>query len=57
MGSNKVQFQMGLSMREFMECYGTEAKCHAAVVVLRWPAGFVCPDCGETRHCTSGKAA
>lgn len=52
MGINKVQFQKGLSMREFMERYGTEAKCHAAVVALRWPNGFVCPDCGETRHCT-----
>jgi len=52
MGINKVQFQKGLSMAAFMERYGTEKKCHAAVVVLRWPNGFVCPKCGETRHCT-----
>ena len=52
MGINKVQFQKGLSMVQFMERYGTEEKCHAAVVALRWPDGFVCPECGETRHCT-----
>lgn len=52
MGINKVQFQKGLSMGQFMERYGTEEKCHAAVVALRWPDGFVCPECGETRHCT-----
>jgi ribosomal protein L37AE/L43A len=51
MGINLVQFQKGLSMGQFMERYGTEEKCHAAVVALRWPDGFVCPDCGETRHC------
>jgi ribosomal protein L37AE/L43A len=52
MGINKVQFQKGLSMAGFLERYGTEEKCHAAVVALRWPKGFVCPECGETRHCT-----
>ena len=52
MGINTVQFQKGLSMVEFMNRYGTQEKCHAAVVAQRWPAGFVCPDCGETRHCT-----
>jgi ribosomal protein L37AE/L43A len=52
MGINKVQFQKGLSMAQFMERYGTEDKCHAAVVALRWPSGFVCPECAETRHCT-----
>ena len=50
MGINKVQFQKGLSMVQFMDQYGTEEKCHAAVVALRWPNGFVCPGCGETRH-------
>ena len=52
MGINKVQFQKGLSMAGFLERYGSEDKCHAAVVALRWPNGFVCPKCGETRHCT-----
>lgn len=52
MGINKVQFQRGLSMTEFMVRYGTEEKCHAALVTSRWPAGFVCPNCGGSRHCT-----
>jgi len=52
MGINPVQFQKGLSMVEFMRRYGTQEKCHAAVVAQRWPDGFVCPECGESRHCT-----
>ena len=51
MAINQVQFQKGLSMVEFMERYGTEKKCHAALVASRWPTGFVCPECGSTRHC------
>lgn len=52
MGINKVQFQKGLSMAEFLERYGSEEKCHAALVASRWPKGFICPECGCTRHCT-----
>ncbi len=52
MAINKVQFQKGLSMVEFMERYGTQEKCHAAVVASRWPQGFVCPGCAATRHST-----
>ncbi|MDP1786385.1 IS1595 family transposase [Nitrosomonas sp.] len=52
MGINKIQFQKGLSMAGFMEKYGTEDKCHAALVASRWPAGFVCPKCGGTHHST-----
>ena len=52
MAINQVQFQKGLSMAEFMARYGTEAKCHAALVAGRWPRGFVCPCCGDERHST-----
>ncbi len=52
MGINRVQFQKGLSIAEFKERYGTEEKCHAALVASRWPTGFVCPECGCTRHGT-----
>ncbi|MEP6588670.1 MAG: IS1595 family transposase [Polaromonas sp.] len=52
MSINQVQFQKGLSMADFMERYGTQEKCHAALVASRWPAGFVCPHCASTRHCT-----
>lgn len=52
MAMNKVQFQKGLSMGEFMKRYGTSEQCHAALVASRWPTGFVCPACGETPHST-----
>ena len=46
MAMNRVQFQPGLSMAEFMERYGTDADCEAALLESRWPKGFVCPSCG-----------
>jgi len=48
---NSVQFQTGLSLPKFLERYGTEAQCREAVFKLRWPAGFVCPVCGNTTYC------
>ena len=52
MAINQVQFQRGLPMAEFMQRYGTQEQCHAALVASRWPDGFVCPDCGCSRHST-----
>ncbi len=52
MAINQVQFQRGLPMAEFMKRYGMQGQCHAALVASRWPSGFVCPDCGCSRHCT-----
>ena len=50
MAMNRVQFQRGLSMAEFMERYGSEAQCEAALIAARWPRGFRCPACdGEPR--------
>ena len=43
---NRVQFQKGLSLPEFMDGYGTEEQCEQALVAARWPGGFVCPVCG-----------
>lgn len=48
MPMNQVQFQPGLSMPEFLELYGTEAKCEAALEAARWPEGFRCPRCEGT---------
>ena len=50
MARNAVQFQKGLSMAEFLRRYGTEEQCHAALVAMRWPDGFVCPRCAETKY-------
>ncbi len=52
MAMNRVQFQRGLSMVEFYQCYGTEAKCGKALYRSRWPKGFRCPACGDRRRLT-----
>jgi transposase-like protein len=46
MAHNTVQFQKGLSERQFGELYGSEDRCRAALFAWRWPKGFVCPRCG-----------
>lgn len=51
MPKNKVQFQKGLSLGDFLAMYGTEEQCHAALFKLRWPAGFKCTACGYSGHC------
>jgi transposase-like protein len=53
MPMNRVQFQKGLSMPEFLGRYGTEAQCEQALVAARWPSGFVCPVCGVMESRTS----
>jgi transposase-like protein len=45
MAMNRIQFQPGLSLPQFMELYGTEEKCEAALDKTRWPNGFQCPRC------------
>lgn len=50
MAMNRVQFQSGLSMLEFMELYGTQEQCEAAICASRWPDGFACPRCGCRHH-------
>lgn len=53
MAMNKIQFQAGLSMREFQRLYGTDEQCEAALFASRWPAGWSCPRCQGTRYaCT-----
>ena len=50
MARNKIQFQKGLSERQF-RAYGTEEQCRAALAAWRWPQGFVCPRCAGRRCC------
>jgi hypothetical protein len=47
MAANRIQFQPGMSLPQFMELYGTEEKCEAALEQARWPEGFICPFYGE----------
>ena len=50
MAMNRVQFQPGLSMAEFLDRFGSEDKCEAALAASRWPDGFACPACGLSKH-------
>ncbi len=42
---------LATSLGEFLRQFGTEVQCEAALERLRWPQGFRCPHCGESRHC------
>jgi len=50
MSMNRIQFQPGMSLSQFLELYGTEEQCVAALERARWPDGFRCPRCGEQKH-------
>jgi transposase-like protein len=51
---NLVQFQHGMSLPEFLQCFAAEAACCEALRRSRWPHGFACPRCGTTAHCVLG---
>jgi hypothetical protein len=42
---NRVQFQAGLSMRDFQRQYASEEQCENALVASRWPQGWRCARC------------
>jgi hypothetical protein len=50
MSRDPVQFQKGLSLAEFNARYGSGKQCHAALIAMRWPEGFVCPKCGGGKY-------
>lgn len=50
MAMNRIQFQPGLSLPAFINQFGTEAQCEAALEKERWPQGFRCPHCGQAEH-------
>ena len=50
MARNRVQFQKGYSLVQFMDEYGSEEKRTEALFRWRWPNGFVCPRCEHTGH-------
>ena len=43
MTMNRVQFQRGLSMAEFLDRYGSEEQCEAALVCLALAEGIPLP--------------
>jgi hypothetical protein len=50
MAMNRIQFQPGLSLVDFLDQYGTEVACARALRRARWPKGFVCPRCAGRRY-------
>lgn len=50
MPMNRVQFQKGMSLSEFINRYGTEEECERELEAQRWPGGFVCPSCGSREY-------
>lgn len=51
MAKNAIQFQVGMSLPKFLDSYGSETQCRAAVMAWRWPNGFQCPNCGYGNAC------
>jgi len=51
MKMNRIQFQAGLSLNEFLSKFGTEEQCQSALEKARWPNGFVCPICHSESYC------
>ena len=54
---NLIQFQHGMSLPEFIQCFSSEAVCSQALQRARWPAGFSCPRCGGSAHCVLGSGS
>lgn len=50
MAMNRIQFQPGLSMPEFLKSYGTDTQCEQTLEAVRWPSGFRCPRCAGEAH-------
>jgi transposase-like protein len=48
MTKNIIQFQKDFELHEFLEKYATEEQCWQTLFALRWPTGYVCPECGNT---------
>lgn len=51
MSINKIQFDKGLSLNDFMFRYGTEEQCREALMEWKWADGYICPACGYHKGC------
>jgi transposase-like protein len=51
MKMNRIQFQAGLSLNNFIRDYGTVEKCELVLEESRWPKGFICPRCQSSSYC------
>jgi len=57
MAYNLIQFQHGMSLPDFIQCFGTEGTYVAELKRARWPAGFVSPRCGGSARYVVGSAS
>lgn len=57
MSMNGTRFQPSVSLPQFMERYGTEEQCEAALAQMRWPEGFRCRRCQSPEHYIVGHGA
>ncbi len=47
---NRIQFQAGMSLTQFLDSYGAEQQCEQVLEQSRWPQGFQCPKCQSKGH-------
>ena len=47
---NRIQFQEGMSLNQFLANYSEDLQCEAALEDARWPQGFWCPKCCSKEH-------
>lgn len=52
MKMNRIQFQQGLSLNQFLAQYGDEHRCESALESARWFQGFICPKCSSDQYGT-----
>lgn len=50
MKMNRIQFQPGLSLNQFIAQDGQEQQCESTLESARWPHGFICPTCSNSQH-------
>jgi hypothetical protein len=46
----RITFEKDLTLKNFHTKYGTEEQCFNALFNLKWPNGFICPNCGHTSY-------
>lgn len=57
MADRRIQFPPGMSIPEFLRCFGTKVQCAEAVKRARWPDGFRCSCCAAAEHYVAGHGA
>jgi hypothetical protein len=53
MAKSRIRFRKGWGLHNCLAPYGTEEQCADALFGWRWPAGFVCPQCGHAEEFTA----